>query len=98
MPLSSGSGPSLGGSGSAVSFSARTANAASEAASSDPKSAGGSARNIRPNGPSKSRELECAPAGGQIGRFELTPFAGLPEDGSHDKAPVPQCGVQAPSC
>ncbi len=31
--------------------------------------------------------LECAPGGGQNGRFELTPFAGLPENGSHDEAP-----------
>jgi len=39
--------------------------------------------------------LECAPAGGQFGRFELTLLAGLPEDGSHDEASVAQRGVQA---
>ena len=37
----------------------------------------------------KIAPLECAPAGGQVGRFELTPFAGLPEDGSHDEAQIP---------
>ena len=42
--------------------------------------------------------LECAPAGGQNGRFELTPSAGLPENGSHDEAPVPQHRVQAAGC
>ena len=41
--------------------------------------------------------VECAPAGGQIGRFGLTPLAGLPEDGSHDEASIPQRGVQAAS-
>ena len=45
--------------------------------------------------PKKDPLLECAPAGGQIGRFELTPLAGLPEDGSHDETPVPQRRVQA---
>ena len=30
--------------------------------------------------------MECAPGGGQVGQFELTPVAGLPEDGSHDEA------------
>ena len=39
--------------------------------------------------------MECAPGGGQIGRFELTPLAGLPEDGSHDEASFPQRRVQA---
>ena len=34
--------------------------------------------------------MECAPAGGQIRRFELTPSVGLPENGSHDKTPIPQ--------
>jgi len=34
-------------------------------------------------------DLECAPWGGQIGRFELTPLAGLPENGSHDEASIP---------
>ena len=34
--------------------------------------------------------VECAPAGGQIRRFELTPSVGLPENGSHDKTPIPQ--------
>ena len=42
--------------------------------------------------------LECAPAGGQIGRFELTPLAGLLEDGSHDEASITQRRVQAASC
>jgi hypothetical protein len=28
------------------------------------------------------------PGGGQFRRFGLTPFAGLPEDGSHDEAPA----------
>jgi len=42
--------------------------------------------------------LECAPGGGQVGRFELTPLAGLPEDGSHDKAPLTQRRVQAAGC
>jgi hypothetical protein len=32
--------------------------------------------------------VECAPAGGQYGRFELPPLVGLPEDGSHDEASV----------
>ena len=36
------------------------------------------------------QHLECAPAGGQIRRFELTPSVGLPENGSHDKTPIPQ--------
>jgi paraquat-inducible protein A len=33
--------------------------------------------------------VECAPAGGQVRRFGLPPFAGLLEDGSHDETPVP---------
>jgi hypothetical protein len=41
-------------------------------------------------------EMECAPAGGQVRRFGLTPVAGLPEDGSHDEAPVPQRGEPVP--
>ena len=41
------------------------------------------------------RDMECAPGGGQIGRFELTSLAGLPEDGSHDEAPFTQRRVQA---
>jgi len=32
--------------------------------------------------------MECAPRGGQDGRFELILLAGLPEDGSHDEASV----------
>jgi len=44
------------------------------------------------------RSLECAPAGAQIGRFELTPLAGLPEDGSHDETSITQRRVQAASC
>ena len=43
-------------------------------------------------------ELECAPWDGQDGRFELTPLAGLPEDGSHDEASVAQRRIQAPGC
>ena len=39
--------------------------------------------------------LECAPWGGQFGRFELTPLAGLPENGSHDEASITQRRVQA---
>ena len=39
--------------------------------------------------------MECAPRGGQIGRFELTPLAGLPEDGSHDEASITQRRLQA---
>ena len=34
--------------------------------------------------------MECAPGGGQDGRFELTPLVWLPEDGSHDEASVAQ--------
>ena len=41
--------------------------------------------------------MKCAPAGGQVRRFGLTPLAGLPEDASHDETPVPQRGVQAAS-
>ena len=37
-----------------------------------------------------ARDLECAPGGGQFGRFELTIPAGLPEDGSHDETPITQ--------
>ncbi len=33
--------------------------------------------------------LECAPTGGQFEVSDLTPLAGLPEDGSHDETPVP---------
>jgi hypothetical protein len=33
--------------------------------------------------------LECAPAGGRIGRIDLTPSTGLQENGSHDETPVP---------
>ena len=40
-------------------------------------------------------DMECAPAGGQVGRLGLTPVAGLPEDGSHDEAPIPHRSVQA---
>jgi hypothetical protein len=46
----------------------------------------------------QTRPLECAPDGGQIGRFELTFLAGLPEDGSHDEAPLAQRRVQAAGC
>jgi hypothetical protein len=34
-------------------------------------------------------KLECAPVGGQNGRFELTPATGLLENGSHDETPIP---------
>ena len=44
------------------------------------------------------REMECAPVGGQIARLELTTPAGLPEDGSHDQAPIAQRRVQAAGC
>ena len=40
--------------------------------------------------------LECAPAGGQIEELELTPSVGLPENGSHDEASIPQRRVQTP--
>jgi hypothetical protein len=40
-------------------------------------------------------ELECAPAGGQFERKDLTQPAGLPEDGSHDELPISQCCIQA---
>jgi len=42
--------------------------------------------------------LECAPGGGQNGRFELTPDAGLLEDGSHDEAPIAQRRLQTAGC
>lgn len=42
--------------------------------------------------------MECALAGGQFGRFELTPLAGLPEDGSHDEVSVAQRGIQTAGC
>ncbi len=38
--------------------------------------------------------LECAPKSGQIGRFELTPLAGLPENGSHDEASIPSAAFK----
>ena len=44
------------------------------------------------------RRLECAPAGGQFRRFELTLPVGLPEDGSHDEASIAQRRVQAAGC
>jgi hypothetical protein len=44
------------------------------------------------------RDLECAPAGGQFRRFELTLPVGLLEDGSHDEASVAQRRVQAAGC
>ncbi len=43
------------------------------------------------------RNLECAPRGGQIGRFRLTPLLGLPEDGSHDETSITQRRVQTAS-
>jgi hypothetical protein len=43
-------------------------------------------------------DVECAPRSGQNGRFELTPLAGLPEDGSHDEASIAQRGIQASGC
>jgi hypothetical protein len=42
--------------------------------------------------------LECAPAGRQIERLDLTMPVGLPEDGSHDQASIAQRGVQAAGC
>jgi hypothetical protein len=42
--------------------------------------------------------VECAPAGGQFRRFELTLPVGLLEDGSHDEASVAQRRVQAAGC
>ena len=36
--------------------------------------------------PYRDPYLECAPRGRQNVRFELTPLAGLPENGSHDEA------------
>ena len=45
-----------------------------------------------------SRELECAPRGGQNRRFELTPLAGLLKNGSHDETPVAQRCIQTASC
>jgi len=42
--------------------------------------------------------MECAPRGGQIGRFELTPLAGLLENGSHDETPIPQRRIQTAGC
>ena len=42
--------------------------------------------------------MECAPRGGRNGRFELTPLAGLPEDGSHDEASITQRRIQAAGC
>jgi hypothetical protein len=44
------------------------------------------------------REMECAPAGGQIERLDLTMPVGLPEDGSHDEASIAQRGIQAAGC
>ena len=41
------------------------------------------------------RLVECAPGGGQIERIGIDPAAGLPEDGSHDEAPIAQRRVQA---
>ncbi len=41
--------------------------------------------------------MECAPGGGQIGRFRLIPLAGLPEDGSHDETSITQRRVQTAS-
>src|SRR5450631_3884984 len=76
MPLSSLSGPSFGSAGSATETMACASlvKAASDAASSAPKSAGGRARNMRPNGPSKEMEprdrvrprtlIPCARGGG----------------------------------
>jgi hypothetical protein len=46
-------------------------------------------------GPRLHRFLECAPAGGQIERLDLTMPVGLPEDGSHDEASIAQRGIQA---
>ena len=45
----------------------------------------------------RPKALECAPARGQAGRFELTSLAGLPENGSHDEASIPWRSVQAAS-
>ncbi len=42
--------------------------------------------------------VECAPGGGQNERFELTPLAGFPEDGIHDKASFAQRRLQAAGC
>ena len=41
--------------------------------------------------------MECAPGGGRIERKDLTLPAGLPENGSHDEAPVSQRCIQAAS-
>jgi hypothetical protein len=43
-------------------------------------------------------KLECAPAGGQIERLDLTMLVGFPEDGSHDEASIAQRGIQAAGC
>ena len=42
----------------------------------------------------KPRLLECAPWGGRFEGIDLTITAGLPEDGSHDEAPISQRGLQ----
>ena len=42
--------------------------------------------------------MECARAGGQIERLDLTMPVGLPEDGSHDEALIAQRGIQAVGC
>jgi DNA polymerase IV len=46
-------------------------------------------------GPISAVDVECAPAGGQFERKDLTQPAGLPEDGSHDEIPISQCCIQA---
>src|ERR1700729_3289653 len=57
MPLSSSSGPSLGASSSDTIAAPSCSSAACESVSLAPKSAGGRARNMRPNRPLKNREL-----------------------------------------
>lgn len=42
--------------------------------------------------------MQYAPAGGQNGRFDLTPLAELPENGSHDEAWITQRCVQTAGC
>ena len=52
----------------------------------------GSSRRVCETARRSSRFLECVPGSGQVMRFELTPFAGLPENGSQDEAPISTAG------
>ena len=85
-------GISFGNAMPARSGSMRTSSAAAASCSGSKPTAGATAVNRHAKG---TPYLECAPEGGQIGRFELTPIAGLPEDGSHDEASLTQRRVQA---